>query len=114
MRAGVKAPALIYKNYFIEHVINFYKRYLVFNDFYNLILNNIKSNSNEYIQISNFLEGISSYSKPFTVENIKIVNVDDYRIDMPVWFGIIQKAKNRIIVLDCSQGTNVICKEIFG
>lgn len=82
----------------MEQIINFYKHNLGFNDFYKLILNNIKINPNEYIQNSNFLEGLNSCSKPLAEKIIKVADIGDYRIDVPVWFGNIQEARNRIIV----------------
>jgi hypothetical protein len=69
---------------------------LGYQSFYDIILSNIQNESKEFIVSPQFLEG-------WNVEKItskKDINckIGDVRIDVPVWFGNKQKAKNRVLI----------------
>lgn len=69
---------------------------LGFESYYDIIISNIQKNSTEFIQSGRFLSGWKAKEKsnkmPFACKS------GDTRIDVPVWFGDKQKAKNRILV----------------
>jgi hypothetical protein len=79
-------------------IIEFYKKLLLFDNFYNILLHNSEQDLKEFIQYSRFLAGIEKLPDPLKSKKNNKVDVGDYRIDVPVWFGDIKKAKKRIIV----------------
>ena len=80
----------------MNDLIEFYRKKLGFKDFYNIIKNNIKSNPNDYIQNSRFLETIEA-SNISSFKNIK-AKPGDLRIDVPVWFGNFEMTEYKIVV----------------
>lgn len=76
-------------------LLNHYKK-LNYEKYYDIIITNVKKHENEFIQVSSFLNGITTKE---TIKNAKIECEDmDVRIDLPVWFGNLNTAKKRIIV----------------
>jgi len=82
----------------MENIINFYKNLLCFEEYYDIILYNSSSNTKEYIQCPKLLNGINIQSSKSTSISTKNVELGDFRVDVPVWFGDFKNAKNRIIV----------------
>lgn len=80
----------------MKEIVKFYKEWLGFNKYYEIILSNQELHQTEYNQNKRLLEGIRreqshSYEEFATQDG-------DLRIDIPVWFGNFEKSKRRIIV----------------
>lgn len=80
----------------MNELIDFYKDWLGFEKYYDIILSNKYNSLNEYNQNERLLEDIEIKSvldyKEFYTES------NDCRIDVPVWFGDITKSKHRMMV----------------
>jgi hypothetical protein len=79
----------------MNELVSLYKQ-LGFVDFYNLIQSNRKLNETEFIQSDRLLLGLDFVN--VIPSSLIECNDGDIRIDVPVWFGDIEKAKNKIIV----------------
>jgi hypothetical protein len=79
----------------MNELVNLYKQ-LGFVDYYNLIQSNRKLNKTEFIQNDRLLFGLDFVN----VDSFNLIecNDGDFRVDVPVWFGDIKNAINRIIV----------------
>jgi hypothetical protein len=80
----------------MDKLIKFYQDWLGFDQYFQIILSNIENSKGEFIQNKNFLSGLelntpSKYSEFSTIDN-------DYRIDVPVWFGNKENAQHRILI----------------
>ena len=103
----------------MQHIIEFYKNQLGFENFYDIIVNNMASDTKEFIQSANFLKGVSTNT---IKSNSKIISHEnDYRIDVPVWFGDLVNSKRRVIIFgleprDTNSNFNIekIDNKIFG
>lgn len=82
-------------------LIKFYKNWLGFNQYYNLLVNQKLSESNEFIKSPRFLYGIKNDQKniPDNDEIPITTQLNDLRIDVPVWFGDLENSKIKIVVL---------------
>ncbi len=80
----------------MTELINFYKNSLGCENYYELIISNSKLIPNEFNQNKQFLEGIKS-KDDLTYKEFSTQSGDD-RIDVPVWFGHLDKAEKKIIV----------------
>ena len=80
----------------VKALINFYKQWLGFENYYERIISNVKSNPNQFNQSNRFLEGIEA-KEGLLFDEVSTENGDS-RIDVPVWFGRTDNAQNRIIV----------------
>ncbi len=80
----------------MKTLINFYKQWLGFENYYERIISNVKSNLNQFNQSNRFLEGIEA-KEGLLFDEVSTENGDS-RIDVPVWFGRTNNAQNRIIV----------------
>ena len=80
----------------MNRLVDFYKNWLGFVDFYDIVLSNKLRDTNEFIQENMFLCDFNQKRK----DNSVIINtkIGDSRIDVPVWFGNLETAKVRIIV----------------
>lgn len=97
-KSGVKTPDFNILNLFMKKIVDFYKNLLGFDEFYNIALYNSTKDKNEYIQNIEYLNGIKKGIN-ITSNNNEIIAIQgEYRIDVPVWFGDMRIAKNRIIV----------------
>jgi len=81
----------------MNKIINFYKDLLGFDEYYDIILYNSYNNPKEFIQCPELLNGIVVQSRKSTSISTN-VELGDFRVDVPVWFGDLKNAKNRIIV----------------
>jgi hypothetical protein len=79
----------------MNELVNLYKQ-LGFVDYYNLIQSNRKLNKTEFIQNDRLLFGLDFVN----VDSFNLIecNDGDFRVDVPVWFGDLKNAINRIIV----------------
>ena len=80
----------------MKELVQFYKEWLGFNKYFEIILSNIEKNPAEFNQNTRILEGIEKTiaSNPETLFTIE----KDHRIDVPVWFGNLNNSRHRIIV----------------
>jgi len=84
----------------MQNLLNFYQKWLGFKNFYHIIKNNTSKDTDEYIQNNNFLESMKIKEVSNNKSNNKIeVKKGDYRYDVPVWFGNLNRSKTRIVVL---------------
>lgn len=80
----------------MDKLISFYKDWLGFDQYYNLIISNSENYRNEFNNSSRLLAGFHPVSVDPTEEFSTKDN--DLRIDVPVWFGDLNIATNRIVV----------------
>lgn len=96
-------PKTLRRKFRREKLINFYQKWLGFEQFYSHIKSLIKSDQNEYIQAKTFLAGLPKnniQNNQINSANKKISIKDgDIRCDVPVWFGDIKKSKIKIVVV---------------
>lgn len=81
----------------IQKVQEFYTDWLGVKDYYHIMKSYVNSDSTEFINSNTFLHGIEINNKIIRKEID--TKIGDMRIDVPVWFGDISKAKLRYVVL---------------
>lgn len=82
----------------MNRLIKFYSESLEFNNYYSTIKSNVVNHPMEHVESARFLCGIQTAENLAQEKNINTVN-GDLRIDAPVWFGDVNIANIRIIVL---------------
>jgi hypothetical protein len=80
----------------MKNIAEFYKNWLGFDSYYDIVINNINSSKEEFIQSANILNGYTR--KPIQPPTGIECQIGDIRIDVPIWFGNLSTAKRRIIV----------------
>jgi hypothetical protein len=80
----------------MNKLIDFYKKHLGFNDYYSIILSNSCNNQSEFIQSNRLLKGFTAHK----VQNREIIKseIEDCRVDVPIWFGDLSNSKRRILI----------------
>lgn len=68
-------------------------------DYYETVKARCRSNPAEYIQNPGFLHGITARGQAEVESQHVEVTADDVRIDAPVWFGDLEKATERIVII---------------
>ena len=80
----------------MEELLNFYKAWLGYDTYFEIIVSNKAIYPTEFNQNSRFLNGIDAKLSSICEEFSTIEN--DCRIDVPVWFGNLKNSKFRIVV----------------
>ena len=80
----------------ITKLISFYQDWLGFKNYYSIIINSQKIYESEFIQNYNFLNRIKSTTDS-TIKELH-TKKDDLRIDVPVWFGNIERSHRKVLV----------------
>jgi hypothetical protein len=89
----------------MKNTAAFYKNWLCFDSYYDIVINNINSSKEEFIQSANILNGYAE--KTIQIPTGIECQIGDIRIDVPIWFSNLSTAKRRIIVFGLEpRGTN--------